>query len=297
MGGEVGWVTPQQYITFGQSLELENPFHQQPPQFTLRVISKFDYQAADNIPLFTDLEHISNPTEMKLTKAANGLAIEYDNSGRGVLDGKQAPMLATWKKSLNLTHHRGIGMMVNGDNSGAILLIRSGNNRYYPVTIDFQGERYIEIPNGEAYWAGSAWGGPHRCGAARSNYKPSQMQIGLGFVPTNTNVSLTISGIKALKETEAVVEDPQIILNDGKGSLTVKGTVKSSQWLDYRGGDTAKLYDENWNPIADLPVTTTNYHVGTGFQGFQVTAGNEPEHVWVSTRFTTEGTPIIVKED
>jgi len=298
MGGEVGWVTPQQYITFGQSLELENPFHQQPPQFTLRVISKFDYQAADNIPLFTDLEHISNPTEMKLTKAANGLAIEYDNSGRGVLDGKQAPLLATWKQSLDLTRHRGIGMMVKGDRSGAILLIRSGTMvRDYPVKLDFEGERYIEIPNGEVYWAGSDWGGPHRCAAASDSYKPQRLQIGIGFVPANTKVSVSVHGIKALKEIAAVVDDPGIVLNDGDGNLVVKGTLRSGQWLDYRGGDTAKLYDENWNPIADLPVTTTNYHVGTGFQRFQVTAGNEPEHVWVSTRFITEGTPIIVKED
>lgn len=294
-GGEVGWVTPQQYIKFGQTLELENPYHEQAPQFTLRVLSKMDYHSPKNISLFDREDKISNNTEMRLHRNETGLNIRFDNRKRNTFDGKNAPLLGTWKKKLDLTEHRGIGMIIEGDNSGAVVVIRSGSNRDYVVKIDFDGENYVEIPNGEAYWAGSDWGGPHRSGVGRYLYKPEQMQIGLGFVPANTEVNITLRGIKALKETTGVVEDPQIILNGGKGHLTIKGRIKSPQWLDYRGGATAKLYDENWNTISELPVEANAYRVSKGYQKFLVTAKNKPENTWVSTRFITEGEPIIVK--
>ena len=296
-GGEVGWLTPQQYIKFGDSLELENPFQKQAPQFTLRVMSKMDPKDHENISLFDRFEEITNPTEMKLSKAENGLTIDFDNRKKSTFNGKGHPMLATWKKSLDLRQHRGIGLMVKGDNSGAILLIRSGTKRDYAIKIDFKGEKYIEIPNGEAYWAGSDWGGPHRCGVAADNYMPKQMQIGLAHVPANTNVNITVHNIKALKEHVEIVRNPRIVLNGGKGSLTVKGSIKSGQHLDYRGGKTAQQYDKNWNLIADLPVEKDSYLIERGYQKFQVTADNNPDKIWLSTRFLTEGKPIIVEHD
>ena len=293
-GGEVGWLTPQQYIKFGDSLELENPFQEQAPQFTLRVMSAMDPKSEENIGLFEDFDEISNPTEMKLKKADDGLEIHFDNRQRQTFNGKGNPMLATWKKSLDLRQHRGIGMLITGDKSGAVVLLRSGGKRDYAVKIDFEGEKYIEIPNGEAYWAGSDWGGPHKCGVAKDNYMPKQMHIGLGYVPANINVKVKIRKIKALKESSASVENPKIILNNSQGSLTIKGSVKTSQYLDYRGGENAKLYNENWNLISELPVEKKSYSAATGYQKFKVSSSSKSNKVWVSTRFITEGEPIVV---
>jgi hypothetical protein len=59
-----------------------------------------------------------------------------------------------------MSGHRAVGMWPTGDGSGAIYMLRLPGNRDYPVPINFQGRRYIEIPSGEAYWADAAWGGP-----------------------------------------------------------------------------------------------------------------------------------------
>jgi len=295
-GGEVGWVTPQQYIKFGDTLELENPYNAQPPQFSMRVMSKTDYKSEDNILLFTDISALDNPTEMKLHEDGAGMVISYDNKGRKVYDGKRNPLFATWKQKLDLRNHRAVGMYVTGDNSGAILVIRSGNRgRDYALKIDFTGKKYVEIPNGEAFWADSVWGGPHRCGVAKDDYQPGQMRIGLGYIPENTQMEIKVEGVKALREYEAKVINPTIILDDGKGSITVKGTLKSSQRFEYSGGSTAIQYDENFNVIAELGVVKKNYEADTGYHKFTVTAKNKPDNVWLSTRFITEGEPIIVE--
>nr|MBC8481732.1 hypothetical protein [Planctomycetota bacterium] len=295
-GGEVGWVTPGQYIKFGDTLELENPYKAQEPQFSMRVMSKMNYEAEDNIPLFTDVTALDNPTEMKLEKKDTGILISYDNKGRSAYDGKRNPVFATWKKRLDLSKHRGIGMYVTGDNSGAVLVIRAGDRgRDYVLKIDFSGKKYIEIPNGEAFWAGSVWGGPHRSGVAKDDYQPGQFHIGLGYIPGNTQVTIKVEGIKALREHDGEVVNPKVILDGGNGSITIKGTLGSSQWLDYRGGNTAVKYDENWNRIAELAVVKNNYEAGKGYHKFNVTAQNSPGDTWVFTRFLTEGEPIVIK--
>ena len=293
-GSEVGWLTPQQYIKVGESLELENPYKSQAAMFTLRLMSKTDYQSEDNIDLFSDFEAIKNPTEMKVEKDGKGMVLSYENHMNRVFDGREGSLMASWNKSIDMRNHRGIGFWVTGDGSNAMLIIRTKAGRDYPVKLDFKGKRYIEIPDAQYYWNQADWGGPTKSAAAAFDYNVSSFKIGFGRVPANTKVRVKVEGVKALKEYEATLVDPKISL-DGRGSLTVKGEFKSTQWLEYRGGRTAVLYDQNWNKIADLPVVLDNYVVGSGWHKFTVSSKNEPESVWISTRFITEGEPIVVK--
>jgi len=295
-GGEVGWITPEQYIRFGDSLELENPFAEQPPMFTLRVMSRTDCADKDNIDLFTDIAAIRNPTEMKVERDGRALRLSYDNAGSNDVDARDGSLLAACPGDLDLSGHRALGLWIVGDGSGATLVVRVAPHRDYAVKLDFDGKRYVEIPNAEAYWTDANWGGPNRSQAAAFNYKPHEIGIGFGHVPAATKVSVVVEAIRALKEHESTVERPVIAI-DGKRRLTVQGNVSTSQWLDYRGGETAALYDQDWNKLADLPVVPEDYAAGTGWHTFTVSAERVLPNTWMAVRFITEGDPIAVEPE
>ena len=58
--------------------------------------------------------------------------------------------VATTAAPLDLTHHQGIGMFVDGDGSGGTLVVRliSGNvARDYAIPLSFKGTQWVEVRN------------------------------------------------------------------------------------------------------------------------------------------------------
>jgi hypothetical protein len=83
--------------------------------------------------------------------------------------------------------------------------------------------RCFEIPNGEAYWADAAWGGPQNSEAGRFSYQTDWFKLGFGKIPPRTSAKAKVEGLKALKEQPSELKNPTVRVE--QGSLTIEGRV------------------------------------------------------------------------
>lgn len=152
-------------------------------------------------------------------------------------------------KPLNLSNNRGIGLSVTGDGCGASLVVRlySGKGRDYVVPINFEGKKWIEIPNGEQGWRVKNWGWTNQAHKVLNYWKINQIMIGLGHIPQNTSCSVLIEGLTALSEIHETFVSPSITV--GQNSVSISGEIETENHfiLDPNGKFT--VYDQLWNVI------------------------------------------------
>ena len=98
----------------------------------------------------------------------------------------------------------GLELTVDGDGSGAILVVRvqACGFRDYVIPIDFSGKRKIEIPSPECCYSEGRWrwmpaykrlrGGP-----------VTEVRLGFAMVPGNTKASVGIEGMRFLEEKDS----------------------------------------------------------------------------------------------
>jgi hypothetical protein len=327
-GQEHGALSPRQYVKPGETLTLENPFAEQPAKFTVRVLWAFDPKgpsvplkdargkpasairvsdlftagnegkpadragAATNILLQPAAKQVRIPGDAALKTAVTdegaGLRLEAQNAG--TKDAWELKQLPEWGCGVDMSASRGIGMRVTGDGSGAILLFQIPG-RDYVLPIDFTGPRDVEIPNGEVAWADGRWG--WRMETKRADYAHvGWCRLGYGFLPAGKKASVRIEGLQALGEVPAALANP--VIRTGTGTLTVKGSVASGQYLQYEGGATAAVYDENWNRIREWPVEKKDYVMPSGWVPVSVEADASKGKPWLDVQFRTDGEPMRV---
>lgn len=203
---------------------------------------------------------------------------------------RETENLPAWNVTLDMTRRRGLGMWVTGDNSGALLLVKLAR-RDYVVPIDFNGRRYVEIPNGEVSWASSAWGWRMETKSADySNVRTAQ--IGFGQLPPGGKAKVRVEQLAALGEIPVALKNPGVHL--GSGQLRVQGDIACGQFLQYTGGDKATLYDENWHQLGEFPVAKDNCIMPTGQGSVTVTGEPTAPMPWLDVQFITTGTPMIL---
>lgn len=325
-GQEHGAISPRQYLKPGDRMSLENPFGPQPARFIIRVLWAFDPQsrqavsaekfaaslatpgenadsftagntgetaaataAEPNILLQPLAKDPRNPGTLVLSQEGEALRLTAKNAERE--DRWELEKLPSWGCRLDLSTHRGVGMTITGDGSGEILLFQIPG-RDYVVPITFRGKRYVEIPNGEVAWASGDWG--WRMATKQANYaNVSWMKIGLGRLPPATEASVLVEGLAALAEIPTQLESP--VIQTGQGSLTVKGLIKSGEYLQYEGGKTATVCDENWNRLRELSVETRDYTMPAGWAPVSITTTQGRPLPWLEVQFMTEGEAMVVR--
>ena len=287
-GQEHGVIVPKQYAVPGDTLRLNNPYGAQPCRFRIRVLAAFDAQGKGNFPLLPPKARISNPTDATIAHDGAKLTLAASNPrNQAIWDTER---LASWTHKVDMSRHRGVGMWVTGDGSGAILLLRI-HRRDYVVPLDFTGRRYVVIPNGEAAWANGLWGW-HRGSWKSARYDAvSGFKLGFGMLPPRKKVAVAIEEPQALEELPAELVDPVIAV--GRGRLAVKGTVATGQYLAYDGGSEAGVFDANWRPVKRLPATATEYVMPRGYSDVSVASPARPAP-WLEVQFITRGQPIAV---
>jgi hypothetical protein len=240
-----------------------------------------------------------------LLMPASTQAINAAGSTRAGMEGETLTLIATnssnrlqretenlpsWDLSVDMTHRRGLGMWVTGDNSGALLLIEPGH-RDYVVPIDFNGRRYLEIPNGEVSWARSDWG--WRMETKSTDYSAVRsVKIGIGQLPSGGKATVKVEQLTALGEIPVALKNP--VIHIGSGQLRVQGAIGSGQFLQYTGGDKAILYDENWRQRGELLVEKDSYIMPTGPTSVTVTSEPAVPEPWLDVQFITTGTPMTL---
>lgn len=324
-GQEHGPISPRQFLQPGESLALENPDAAQPVQFILHVLPAFDFNteavpakagiataptAKTATEIFTDgnaaapATHpasasnvLLQPSGAKLIRASgptvarmegDALILTASNpSDKAQRETQQLPM---WSVAADLTARRGLGMWLTGDRSGALLLIVVGS-RDYIVPLDFDGRRYVEIPNGEVSWSRSDWG--WRMETKSNDYgHVRQVKIGFGELPPNSTASVKVERLTALGESLVELQDPVVQVSDGQ--VKVHGTIPSGHFLQYDGGDSATLFDENWHKKGTLPVEKANAAMPHGSVSASIAVAQQRPLPWLEIQFITTGTPIAI---
>lgn len=327
LGQEHGPIGPRQFVKPGERLELINRDRPQVPKFLIRVLWGFAPDgpavaasagaaaapapaAADD--LFTAgndgarakaqgtkpnlrmmpaaKQDVKNQGASSVTKEGELLRVTAAPAGdKPMWETRDFP---SWGTALDMTDRRGVGLEINGDGSGATLLvqIRGQGIRDYAVPIDFTGRRWIEIPNGEVAWAQGCWG--WRMDTKHCNYaKVGALNLGFGYIPPGCKPSVTVARLQALAEIPVTLTNPVLTL--GSRRVTMTGSVASGEYLDYQGGATATVCDANWNPLRTLSVSGSG-EIPTGPLAVALDAATTGPKPWLEIQITTEGEPLVV---
>lgn len=191
---------------------------------------------------------------------------------------------------------RGIAMDIEGDDSGAVVLLQlSGSGtRDYVAQIDFKSNRTIIIPNGEASWADGNWG--WRFGAKHFDYsRVHGVSLGYGFIPPKTNPRVRISKLRVLVDVPSKLVNPVIVT--GTGKLAVNGEIETGCYLRYDGGDVAAVHDRNWRKLKELKVIRENYVMPSGYAQVRVDVAGGAPRPWMELQMMVTGKPMVVKKE
>jgi len=203
--------------------------------------------------------------------------------------------LPSWRKDFSMVTGRGIAMDIEGDGSGAEVLLQlsGGGTRDYVAKIDFKGSRTITIPSGEASWADGNWG--WRFGAKHFDYsRVHGASLGYGFIPPKTNPRVRISDIRVLVDVPSKLVNPVIVTAAGK--LRVNGEIETGCYLRYDGGDVAAVHDRNWRKLKELKVARENYVMPAGYAPVRVDVAGGAPRPWLELQAIVTGKPMVVKE-
>ena len=321
-GQEHGAVPPKQYVKLGGSLRLNNPFAGQVPGFMVRIAQQYDNEAGTR-GVF-DIEKAAGEAEalghlFEAGNTADGAAekqrigcnmlLDPDESAfrgqsatgvsgsRGTyvfeaanpenVDFHEAYKLPWFTCRANMSGHRGIGMTIEGDGSGAIFAVQIAG-RDYVVPIDFTGEKYVEILNGEVAWHEERWG--WRMATKHTRYSMvTWFRTGFCHIPSSTRAKVTVKDIKLLKEIHVPLKE--LVIASPGGRLTVEADMRTGDYVEYDGADTAVIYDGNYHEKQRVKVRRDGFTAATGYDIYTFSADRG---AWIEVQMTTQGKAMEV---
>ncbi|MFM8981426.1 MAG: hypothetical protein ACKOLA_00715, partial [Spartobacteria bacterium] len=156
----------------------------------------------------------------------------------------------------------------------------------YVVPMDFTGRKDIFIPLGEVAHSVGRWGmRPHTRGKV---YQPfTSVSIGFCRVPVNTRAKALVENLRMVGEKPSSIKNP--VIHAGAGTLSIKGEVKTGQYLWYQGGDSVGVYDLNWHLLENLPVVRKDYEIDHGFNEFWIEGEAANPAPWFDVQFIAKG--------
>jgi len=203
------------------------------------------------------------------------------------------PALLYYPVSTSIQNAKGLGVVIEGDGSGALFVVRitGSGTRDYVIPLDFTGRKYVEIPDPQVSWSLEPW--PITTAWKRwRGHTIKRVFCGLTMIPPKTTANVTVETIRLLPEVDSALIDPVIAYHQGK--IAIQGTIPSEHHLWYKGGDVAKLYDLNWNPVGELPVITRTGVVPAGDSAIHIYSEAAPSQPWVECQFMVNDTPLKV---
>lgn len=328
VGQEFGPVGPRQLGRPGDVFELENPYAAQPARVVIRVLAemKDDIKGpsaaaagragdalVDSYRSGADAANKAEPGSSGGARAAARLQplakeiadqrlAQFAQDGTALVMTAENPRgeavrleegLPSWRRELSMAVGRGIALDIEGDGSGALVLLQLHGRgvRDYVVKVDFKGLRSVVIPHGEASWADGDWG--WRFGAKHFDYeRVTGVSLGFGYIPARTNPRVRIASLRALTEAPSRLVNP--VIRTGSGSLAVQGEVESGCYLRYEGGDVATVHDRNWKKLKTLSVARENYTMPSGFAPVSVTVAEGAPRPWLELQAVVVGEPLRV---
>jgi len=273
---DLGWKDSAKLAEFGQG-----------PWGTPEIVPlvRLEFQ-----PLQPKANQIKDAGDHQFSDDGDGLRIRYNNQRA---QDKHYESFASWRAIGHMRGARGIGLTVEGDNSGALLVIRihAQGNRDYIVPIDFKGKREIIIPNGEVAWSDSRWGWKLPTSGMQYGFV-SSVSMGFSRIPKVTTVDIKVSNLRLLNELETELVNPEIHV--GSGALKITGRIETEQYIWYKGGRSAGVYDRNWNKLKELPVQKKGFVATPGMNNVSVQSASSKLRPWLECQFFAKDAPLPV---
>ncbi len=227
-----------------------------------------------------------------MPKGSDELVVEQNNTSSSEYVNKEPS--DNWRVNAVMNRARGIAMTVVGDGSNSLLHIKlyGRGARDYMIPIDFKGAREIEIPCGEVAWSYADYG--WRSETMHMDYGCVDMAaIQLARVPGKCHAKVVVTDLRIMQDTEVTITDP--VIKCKGGSLKIDGSVKSGQYIWYRGGDKATLYDKNWNKVDELSVESKKFFVPKGKSELSISSKSK-QPVYLQYLLVGRGEPILLEE-
>lgn len=247
--------------------------------------------------IMPDPANIQQKGQTRFVRESKGVRISCQNDTGKVLAlvKEKSDTMPWYKVKTDITKAGGMGIVVTGDGSGAILVIRiSGQGtRDYIVHLDFKGKRYIEIPTPQASWTDARWPFLNAYKRWRGN-SITKISLGIDRIKPHSKSSVLIEDLRFLPEKDSALVNPEIKVGDGK--IKIKGTVPSDRYLWYQGGNSVGVYDLNWNKLEDLPVVLDKAEAPAGYLDIEVTNHNKKSAPWLEVQFFVHDEPMFIKK-
>ncbi len=238
---------------------------------------------AADAPLSTELWPKAGSRVEIEQKGATRLAFEGEAILLNAKNPHSAPLwdvaeLPSWRCKIPLNGRRGLAIDVEGDNSGACLVVQLHGRgvRDYVVKLDFKGRRRIIIPNGEVAWSNAAWGWRFDSKFFVYDGALSKISLGFGYLPAHSKARAVVHGLTLLDNIAAPLVNPTLTV--GNATLHIEGAVESGHYLTYEAEAGARVYDANWNFLRTLPARAEKWEVGPGKLPVRLTATGVARH-------------------
>ncbi|WP_040914077.1 hypothetical protein [Lentisphaera araneosa] len=181
-----------------------------------------------------------------------------------------------WSVQSSMRKARGLKMVVEGDASGALLVVtlRGRGEKDYILPINFKGEKEVVIPCGEVASSNANWS--WRTGINYFDYKDiHSLRLGFGKVLAGSKPRVKIKALELMEERQVQVNEIQVTAGNNK--LEIKGAFQTGEYLWYQGGGTVGVYDQNWNKLREVKVDSASFDLAQGHHNFSIkTAGASP---------------------
>jgi hypothetical protein len=323
---EHGPIGPKQFVKLGDSLFLNNSNKEQTPKFLIRLRSAYDYdmetrsvfefkkmagvaqKSVQFVVAGNSSEKSSNDSKINCNMLLNPkLEQFYEQSVTGVRiqdnlyiyeaenpydkEYYEGYKLPTFDCRTNMTNHKGIGLSITGDGSGALFAILIAG-RDYIIPIDFVGKKYIEILNGEVSWHDSNWG--WRMATKSTRYEMvTYFKTGFCYIPPKTATSIIVEDMKLLKEIQSPID--KLKISNNVGNLIIFGEIHTGDYIEYNGGDSALIYDGNYKNKREEKIENNNFQVINGYNKFDFSTESTSNHAWLEIQMMTEGNKIKIR--
>ena len=199
----------------------------------------------------------------------------------------------------DLSKHQGFGLWIKGDGKGEVLdfapICKTHGiySQHYFVTIDFTGWRYVELLTpSTAEYEKQSWPfalGGYTLYRGQFNYaRTLGFDIWCGGVAKGDTVECLLSPIKALPQIPQPIVNPVIAISGRQIVFPV--SLEAGQYLEYYGGQTAKLYAGNGDLLCEVKPEGVLPEIAAGENtvSFQCQAEKQRPHARV-TLFTKNG--------
>ena len=255
---------------------LENPYTTQSPAFEVRCLPAYEYADPQNINLMPPRPD-SLVREPGLHRDAPTVTVVEDDTIGGHMalrlaatcEGSGKPSGVTrvcysLPGPVDLSAHRGLGLWVDGDGQGELLFVEVQDGqmvRPFYVPIDFEGERYVELPLGEVSlrryydYEWDAWSGFAPWWLTLKGFRYHRVQrvtLGLNAIPPGATVSCRVAGIKALRELSSTVE--ALTVRMGDATRRIEPGLRPFDYLTADADGRMRVRDRNYRPLRELPA-------------------------------------------